>query len=101
MKLLRKLLIVAIALLMVAIGVLFAVQNEIAVPLDLLLFSFEPHSLALWLLLAFALGGVLGLLMSSAILLQMRARLGAARRQLVRAQSEAEALRSAPPAAGE
>ena len=101
MKLLRKLLFVAVALAMVALGVLFAVQNETLVPLDLLVYRFDPHSLALWILLAFALGGVLGLLMSSAIMLRQRASLGAVRRQLTRARAEADKLRGASPQDGE
>ncbi len=101
MKLLRKLLYAALVLAMVAVGVLFAVQNETLVPLDLLVYRFDPHSLALWILLAFALGGVLGLVMSSAIMLRQRASLGAARRQLARAQAEADKLRGASLQSGE
>ena len=95
MKLLRNLLYVAVVLAMVAVGVLFALQNETLVPLDLLVFTFEPRSLALWLLLAFAIGGILGMLASSALLVRNRAALGSANRQLARSRAEVDKLRTA------
>jgi putative membrane protein len=90
MKKLRTILTVIVLVAAVALGVLFALQNTQAVPLDLLFFSFAPRSMALWLLVAFALGGLAGLLVSSFYLLRSRAALGSARRQLARAQSELE-----------
>jgi len=101
MKFLRKFFTIVIVLAMVGAGVLFALQNETAVPLDLLVYTFEPRSLALWLLGALALGGLAGLLVSSLIMLRLRAALNAARRQLARARVEVENLRSAEPAEGE
>ena len=65
MKKLRTLLYILILLAGVALGVLFALQNTQAVPLDLLVFTFAPRSLALWVLAAFALGGLAGLLVSA------------------------------------
>jgi putative membrane protein len=95
MKQLRKILTAVILIAAVALGVLFALQNKEAVPLDLLFFSFAPRSLALWLLVAFALGGLAGLLVSSFYLLRSRAALGTSRRQLARAQAELQQLRAA------
>ncbi len=95
MNFLRKILLVVVLLAMLALGVLFAVQNEVLVPLDLLVYRFEEHSLALWLLLAFALGGLFGLLASSLVLFRQRTSLGALRRKLNRSQTEVERLRTA------
>jgi len=80
---------------MASIGVLFALQNEMPVPLDMLVYTFEPRSLALWVLSAFAIGGVLGMLLSSGILLRQRASLSKANRQLVRTRAEVDKLRTA------
>ena len=80
MKFLRNILTVLIMLATIAVGVLFALQNKMPVPLDLLVYTFEPRSLALWVLGALALGGVLGMLASSAILLRLRASLASSRR---------------------
>lgn len=78
---------------MAAAGVLFALQNETRVPLDLLIYQFAPRSLALWVLAAFALGGVSGLFMSSFVALRLRARMRLLNRQLIKAQSETDRLR--------
>ncbi len=88
MKLLRTLLTVFIVLATLIAGVLFALQNKTPVPLDLIVYSFGPQSIALWILIAFALGGLLGMIVSAAILVRTRASLGACRRQLDRSLAE-------------
>lgn len=95
MKLLRNLLTIAIVVGMAAVGMLFALQNKVPVPLDLLVYTFEPRSLALWVLGAFALGGILGMLFSSLLLVRQRASLGSTRRQLSKARAEVDKLRTA------
>lgn len=101
MKLLRNLFTILLIVAMVAVGVLFALQNDAQVPLDMLVYTFQPRSLALWVLLALALGGVLGILMSGAILLRTRATLNATRRQLTQARVEIDKLRTAGLVTGE
>jgi uncharacterized membrane protein YciS (DUF1049 family) len=94
MKFLRKILTILIMLATIGIGVLFALQNKVLVPLDLLVYTFEPKSLALWVLGAFALGGLLGMLISTALMVRLRASLGSSRRQLAKTRNEVEKLRS-------
>ncbi len=95
MKQLRTIFTVLILLAGIGVGVLFALQNKQAVPLDMLVVTFPPRSLALWILAAFALGGLAGLLISWLYLLRARASLGSARRQLARTRAELEQVRSA------
>ena len=95
MKLLRTLLTLVIVLATLAVGVLFALQNKAPVPLDLLVYTFDPKSLALWILLALALGGLIGMLISSAIVLRLRATLHSANRKLSKARAELDSLRTA------
>lgn len=95
MKLLRKLITLVLVLATAAVGVLFALQNEMPVPLDMLVYTFEPRSLALWVLSAFAVGGVVGMVMSSVILVRQRAALARANRQLVKSRAEVDKLRTA------
>ena len=97
MKHLRKILTVIILLCTIALGVLFAVQNTVPVPLDLLVYNLQPRSVALWILVAFGLGGVTGMLMSSAMLLRSRAALGSTRRKLTKAQAKMDELRTVSP----
>lgn len=93
MKQLRKLLTIIVVLVMLVVSVLFALQNKAPVPLDLLVYTFGPHSLALWVLVAFALGGVAGMIVSSVILVRTRAALGVCRKQLDKAREDVSKLR--------
>jgi putative membrane protein len=90
MKKLRTLFYILILLAGLALGVLFALQNTQTVPLDLLVYTFAPRSVALWVLSAFAVGGLAGLLVSSVYMLRSRAALGSSRRQLARTRTELE-----------
>ena len=84
MQIFRKFLYFLIALAMLALGALFAVQNEAAVPLDLLVVYLPERSVALWVLLAFAAGGIAGLLTSLGIILRLRTALAVANRKLAK-----------------
>ena len=99
MKLLRNLLTVFVVLAMLGVGVLFALQNKSMVPLDLLVYTLGPQSLAVWVLGAFAIGGVLGVIVSSFILVRTRASLGSCRRQLEKAREEVSKLHTEKPTA--
>ena len=94
MSILRSLLMLVVVVAMAAAGALFALQNEATVPLDVLVYTFAPRSVALWVLAAFALGGIAGLLMASLLVLRLRARMRLLRRQLHKTQGEVESLRS-------
>jgi putative membrane protein len=94
MNLLRKLLTILVVLATVVIGVLFALQNTTLVPLDLLVYTFDPKSLALWVLAAFAAGGVLGMLTASGIILRLRTTLRMANKRTAKVMSELDTLRA-------
>ena len=64
MKLLRNAILFLVALAMLAFGAMFAVENEAAVPLNLLFVILPERPVALWVLLAFAAGGLVGVLIS-------------------------------------
>ena len=82
MQLIRNILYFLLAVAMIALGAMFAVQNEAAVPLDLLVVYLPERSVALWVLLAFALGGVIGMLTSLGMVLRLRTALMAANRRI-------------------
>lgn len=97
MKFLNRLITVVVVLAMLGLGILFALQNKVPVPLDLLVYTFEPKSLALWILLAFALGGLLGMAASSLLIVRTRTTLNATRRRLDRTREEVSKLRGDTP----
>ena len=68
----NKILTAAVVLVMLALGVLFAIQNTVAVPLDLLFVVLPERSLALWLILALSFGVVLGLVVSWGIIFRIK-----------------------------
>ena len=94
MNLLRKLLTIFVVLATVVVGVLFALQNTTLVPLDLLVYPFDPKSLALWVLAAFAAGGVLGMLTASGIILRLRTTVRMANKRTAKVMSELDTLRA-------
>ena len=71
MQLIRRGLMLITGIAAVALGGLFAMQNTEKVPLDLLFIQLPPQPLAIWILIAVALGVLLGL-MSGALLLMGR-----------------------------
>jgi putative membrane protein len=66
------------------LGLIFAEQNTVAVPLNLLVFNLPEHSVALWVLLAFSVGGVTGMLTSMGLVLRLRTTLLRVNRQLAK-----------------
>ena len=88
MKFVHKAFTVVLVLGALVASVLFALQNKLPVPLDVLVYRFEPQSLAVWILLSFTLGGVVGMAVSTLILLRTRAALVSSRRQLNKARDE-------------
>ena len=65
----------------VALGGLFTVQNTEKVSLDLLIVQLPPQALAIWILLAMAIGAVLGLLSSALLLMGRSAEIRRLRKQ--------------------
>lgn len=94
MNLLRRLLTILIVLATIVVGVLFALQNTTLVPLDLLVYTFDPKSLALWILAAFAIGGVVGMLTASGIILRLRTSSRMANKRTAKVMSELDTLRA-------
>jgi lipopolysaccharide assembly protein A len=90
---LSKLLTVAVVLVMLAVGVLFAIQNTVLVPLDLLFIVLPEKSLALWLILALSFGVIMGMLVSWGIILRLKKDVLLARSQSERYKKEMDNIR--------
>ncbi len=82
MRFISKLLTFILLCSVLLLGMLFAVQNTALVPLDLLVIQLAERSLALWVLLAFAVGGVIGMLTCMGLVLRLRTALMQANRKL-------------------
>ena len=95
MKLLYRILSLLVILGMLAVGILFSLQNEMQVPLDVLVYQFSPRSVSFWVLGSLVLGAVLGVFASTSLLLRQRGALASSNRQLTRARAEVDRLRTA------
>jgi putative membrane protein len=84
MKFLKKLSYLLLFLGVLALGASFAVQNRVSVPLNLLVLPPAEGTIALWVLLAFALGGITGMLTSIGLVMRLRTALLRANRQLAK-----------------
>ena len=75
------------------LGALFTLQNTDPVSLDLLIVQFSERAVALWLLLFFATGCLVGLLGGVWVTVRQRARFGRLRRQHTKLELEVDRLR--------
>lgn len=92
-RLLVRLIVCVILVSVFAFGVLFTLQNDALVPLDLLIVQLNEQWLALWLLLAFAIGGGAGLLVGLMGLMGLKRDQLSLKRQLKGANKELDALK--------
>ena len=93
MALLRVLLSLLVVGTAIILGALFTLQNTDPVPLDLLIVQFSERAVALWLLLFFATGCLVGLLGGVWVTVRQRARFGRLRRQHTKLELEVDRLR--------
>lgn len=94
MRWIWRLLVILLLLGVLVLGLLFSVQNATEVPVDLLVLQTTPRPLATWLIVAFVLGGVFGLLAGSAALLRLQTRQMQLRRQLGSCEKELAQLKA-------
>ncbi len=94
MRWIWRLLIILLLLGVLVLGLLFSIQNAADVPVDLLVLQTTPRPLATWLIVAFVLGGILGLLAGSVALLRMQAQQMQLKRRLGSCEKELAQLKS-------
>ncbi|MGC3872841.1 LapA family protein [Halomonas sp. GXIMD04776] len=94
MRWLKGLLLAIILLVVLLLGILFAVNNQQALPLNLIWMELPPASLSLWLLVALAIGVLLGMLAMSGVYLRLRTLLTRAQRHNQQQRKELDRLRT-------
>lgn len=93
MRWLKGLLMAIILLVVLLLGILFAVNNQQALPLNLIWVELPPASLSLWLLIALTCGVILGMLAMSGVYLRLRTLLTRAQRHNQQQRKELDRLR--------
>ncbi|ANF57573.1 lipopolysaccharide assembly protein LapA domain-containing protein [Halotalea alkalilenta] len=94
MRWLKGLLLAIISLVVVLFGILFAVRNQQAIPLDVIWIELPPASLALWLLATLLLGVILGMAAMTGLYVRLRSALARSRRENRQQQLELDRLRT-------
>ncbi|MGO1462724.1 MAG: LapA family protein [Marinobacter sp.] len=62
---LQKILLILLVLVLVLLALVFSLNNQMAVALNFLVFETEPHGVAVWLMMAFVIGALVGILMTA------------------------------------
>ncbi len=93
MRWIRRVLIAILLLLVLIFGLLFSLQNAQGIPLDLIALQLRERPLAVWLLAAFAFGGLAGLAAGSVALVKLQANRYRLRRRLESCERELSELR--------
>ncbi|CAA0082774.1 lipopolysaccharide assembly protein LapA domain-containing protein [Zhongshania aliphaticivorans] len=73
MRLIRSILVLLLLLLVLAVGLLFTIQNDVLVPLNVLVAELPAQRLSTWIILSFFLGGLAGLVASTVVILRLQA----------------------------
>ena len=94
MRFIKRLLVGLFLLAVLTFGVFFAIQNGEQAPLDLLILQLPALPISLWVFLAFALGGVVGMGISALALVRLKSQGLLLQRQLDRREQELNALRT-------
>lgn len=93
MRWLKGLILAIILLAVLLVGILFAVNNREALPLNLIWIELPPASLSVWLLASLTAGVLLGMLAMSGVYLRLRALLTRAQRHNQQQRKELDKLR--------
>ena len=94
MRFLKSLLVVVVMLGVLAFGILFSIENDAQVPLNVLVAKLPEQSLSVWIMAAFAIGALFGLLVGTLSSVKARTEKHMTERKLDKTRKELETLRA-------
>ncbi|MFI0473008.1 lipopolysaccharide assembly protein LapA domain-containing protein [Halomonas sp. HMF6819] len=94
MRWIKGLLLAIVLLVVLLVGILFAVNNQQAIALNLIWTELPPISLSVWLLATLTLGVILGMLAMLGVYIRLKARLARSERHSKHQQKELDRLRT-------
>lgn len=94
MRWIKGLILAVILLIVVLVGILFAVNNQQTIALNLIWLELPPVSLSVWLLATLAFGVVLGMLAMLGVYVRLKATLVRSQRQNKQQRKELDSLRT-------
>lgn len=91
---LQKIILILFVLLLVVLVLVFSLNNQMAVSLNFLLFETQPYGVAVWIILSFVIGAVIGILFT--LLATARASVGrrGLEKRLARTEQELDKSRA-------
>jgi uncharacterized integral membrane protein len=92
---LKNLITIVLGLIVIGIGILFTIHNTDQVAIDLVFFQLPEASVSLWLIAAFVLGALCGILLSTLVILSLKTRLRSSQRKVMTFRKELDKLRTA------
>lgn len=95
LKWLKRVVLLVVLAFFLFIGLFFAIRNGQVITLDLVLWQSPELSVALYMIIAFAIGVVLALASSSAILFRLERKVRKQNKQLIKQQAEMDNLHKA------
>ncbi|MCO4786867.1 lipopolysaccharide assembly protein LapA domain-containing protein [Marinomonas atlantica] len=95
LKWLKRVILLVVLAFFLFIGLFFAIRNGQVITLDLVLWQSPELSVALYMIIAFAVGVILALASSSMLLFRLERRSRKQNKQLVNLQTEIDNLRKA------
>ncbi|MGB2063748.1 hypothetical protein MGA5115_02239 [Marinomonas gallaica] len=95
LKWLKRVVLLVVLAFFLFIGLFFAIRNGQVITLDLVLWQSPELSVALYMIIAFAVGVILALASSSMLLFRLERRARKQNKQLVNLQTEIDNLRKA------
>lgn len=93
MRWLKGLILAIILLIVLLVGILFAVNNQQTLPLNLIWIELPSATLSFWLLASLAVGVILGMLAMSGVYFRLRTLLTRAQRHNQQQRKELDKLR--------
>jgi putative membrane protein len=94
MRWIKGLMLAVILLVVLLVGILFAVNNQQTIGLNLIWIELPPVSLSVWLLASLASGVIVGMLAMLGVYARLKARLARAQRHGKQQQKELDRLRT-------
>lgn len=92
MRLLTRLLLLVLLVVVFLAGMMFTFQNTQEIPLDLFFVKLPPAALSVWVLSAFAIGGILGVVFTLGVAVKVKTGKIAVQRQLKKAEKTVQKL---------
>ncbi|MEE3168962.1 MAG: LapA family protein [Pseudomonadota bacterium] len=91
---LQKIILILLVLFLILLALVFSLNNQMAVSLNFLLFETQPHGVAVWIIMAFVIGALVGVLITTLATVRTSVSRRALQKRLDRAEQALEKSRA-------